>query len=323
MSNNDSSFDKQVEANINEWEQDIETFISNASEKDIADKDLEKTAIKSAELKEYLDSISHIPFLTFEEQLALSERIKNHDREAINALVQTHLRLVVSIAKNYTNRGMDIMDLIGEGNLGLIHAAEKYDASHKCRFDTYATYWIRSYIGRALNEQAQLIRLPPHARRLFVKIYNFRLKFIQKHNREATVTEISEQLQVPEKKIITILNATQDILAYDQPLYLNDENGKTLLDSTQIPTERVYDPTTIAIDRQRYDTIVDLLHQNCANEKEFRIMLLRYGFADGKNRSLMDLSEEFSMSREGIRRIELKMKEKMSSPECYEIIKKL
>jgi len=256
----------------------------------------------------YLKEIGKVQLLSIDDELELAKRMENGDEEAKRALAEANLRLVVSIAKRYVGRGMLLLDLIQEGNLGLIKAVDKFDYKKGYKFSTYATWWIRQAITRAIADQARTIRIPVHMVETINKLIRVQRQLLQKLGREATPEEISEVMKLPVDKVREIQKISQEPVSLETPI--GEEEDSHLGDFIQddnvpIPSEAA---AFTLLKEQLYDVLGTL------TEREQKVLKLRFGLEDGKARTLEEVGKEFSVTRERIRQIEAKALRKLRHP---------
>ena len=256
----------------------------------------------------YLREIGKIPLLTYEEELELSKRILENDEEAKQKLAESNLRLVVSIAKKYVGRGMLFLDLIQEGNMGLIKAVEKFDYTKGFKFSTYATWWIRQAITRAIADQARTIRIPVHMVETINKLIRTSRHLLQQLGREPTPEEIAKELEMPVEKVIEIQKIAQDPVSLETPI--GEEDDSHLGDF--IPD----DDSPAPHDSAAYTLLKEQLEEvmNTLTPREAKVLKLRFGLDDGKARTLEEVGKEFMVTRERIRQIEAKALRKLRHP---------
>ena len=249
----------------------------------------------------YLRSIGRVPLLTREDEVRLAKRIEMNDMAAKNSLIEANLRLVVSIAKRYTGRGLTLLDLIQEGNLGLIRAVEKFDWRRGFKFSTYATWWIRQAITRALADQSRTIRIPVHMVERMNRVARAKRSLMQKHNREPTPEEIGELVEMPAKKVEEILKLGQEPVSLEAPVG-GEEGDASLGDFIEdAATDR---PLEIVANRIRDAHLAKVL--DSLPWRERRVIELRYGLGDKGPMTLEDIGHEVGVTRERVRQIESK-----------------
>ncbi len=249
----------------------------------------------------YLREIGKIPLLTSEEELALAHRVVAGEKRAKDKMAEANMRLVVSIAKRYVGRGLDLLDLIQEGNTGLLRAVEKFDPDKGFKFSTYATWWIRQAITRAIADQARTIRIPVHMVETINKLLRTQRRLTQDLNREPTNEEIAEAMELDVEKVEHIMKIKQDISSLDASVR-DDEEDSVLGDF--IEDEDTATPEESATGQLLKEHVKDLL--SSLSEREQKILRLRFGLEDGKNHTLEEVGQEFSVTRERIRQIEAK-----------------
>lgn len=249
----------------------------------------------------YLREIGKIPLLTAEEELALAKQVVAGDKRAKDKMAEANMRLVVSIAKRYVGRGLDLLDLIQEGNTGLLRAVEKFDPDKGFKFSTYATWWIRQAITRAIADQARTIRIPVHMVETINKLLRTQRRLTQDLNREPTNEEIAEAMELDVEKVEHIMKIKQDISSLDASVR-DDEEDSVLGDF--IEDEDTVTPEESATGQLLKEQVKGLL--GSLSEREQKILRLRFGLEDGKNHTLEEVGQEFSVTRERIRQIEAK-----------------
>ena len=249
----------------------------------------------------YLREIGKIPLLTAEEELALAKKVVSGDKRAKDAMAEANMRLVVSIAKRYVGRGLDLLDLIQEGNTGLLRAVEKFGPERGFKFSTYATWWIRQAIARAIADQARTIRIPVHMVETINKLLRTQRRLTQELNREPTNEEIAVALEIDVDKVEHIMKIKQDISSLDASVR-DDEEDSVLGDF--IEDEDTKTPTESASEQLLKEQVKQIL--STLTEREQKILRLRFGLDDGKSHTLEEVGQEFSVTRERIRQIEAK-----------------
>ncbi len=281
-------------------------------DEDQRDKELFEQALMDIGLddpvKMYLKDIGRVPLLTAEEEVDLARRMQENDASAKRRLSEANLRLVVSIAKRYVGRGMLFLDLIQEGNLGLMKAVDKFDYQKGFKFSTYATWWIRQSITRAIADQARTIRIPVHMVETINKLTRVQRVLLQELGREPTPTEIAERMGVTEERVREIQKIAQDPVSLETPIgeeedshlgdFIEDEKTTTPIDSV-----------TFAMLKEQLLGVLDTL-----TPREEKVLRLRYGIDDGKSRTLEEVGKEFNVTRERIRQIEAKALRKLRHP---------
>ncbi len=259
-------------------------------------------------VKVYLKEIGRVPLLTSEEEVELAVRISNGDEAAKKRLSEANLRLVVSIAKRYLGRGMQFLDLIQEGNLGLIKAVEKFDYTKGFKFSTYATWWIRQAITRAIADQARTIRIPVHMVETINKVKKVSSQLLHANGREPSATEIAEELDMPVEKVREIMRVAQEPVSLETPI--GEEEDSHLGDF--IPDDDAPAPADAAshtLLKETLDSVLDSL-----TPREEKVLRLRFGLEDGRSRTLEEVGKEFNVTRERIRQIEAKALRKLRHP---------
>ena len=259
-------------------------------------------------VKMFLKEIGKIRLLTFEEENVLAERMLAGDKEAKKQLIESNLRLVVSIAKKYIGRGMNFLDLIQEGNLGLIKAVDKFDQSKGYKFSTYATWWIRQAITRAIADQARTIRIPVHMVETINKLIKTSRHLLQTLGREPTPEEIAEELEMPVEKVRDILKVSQEPISLETPVGEEDESNL----GNFIPDDDAPSPSEQAADTLLREHIEEVMQT--LTPREAKVLKLRFGLEDGRMRTLEEVGKEFDVTRERIRQIEAKALRKLRHP---------
>ena len=249
----------------------------------------------------YLREIGKIPLLNAEEELALAKRVVDGDKDAKDKMAEANMRLVVSIAKRYVGRGLDLLDLIQEGNTGLLRAVEKFDPDKGFKFSTYATWWIRQAITRAIADQARTIRIPVHMVETINKLLRTQRRLTQELNREPTNEEIAKAMDLDVDKVEHIMKIKQDISSLDASIR-DDEEESVLADF--IEDEDGVSPADAANNQLLKEQVKGML--GALTEREQKILKLRFGLEDGKQHTLEEVGQEFSVTRERIRQIEAK-----------------
>lgn len=249
----------------------------------------------------YLREIGKIPLLNAEEELELAQKVVAGDKRAKDKMAEANMRLVVSIAKRYVGRGLDLLDLIQEGNTGLLRAVEKFDPDKGFKFSTYATWWIRQAITRAIADQARTIRIPVHMVETINKLLRTQRRLTQELNREPTNEEIAKAMEIEVEKVEHIMKIKQDISSLDASVR-DDEEDSVLADF--IEDEDTISPEESATGQLLKEHVKDML--GALTEREQKILKLRFGLEDGKSHTLEEVGQEFSVTRERIRQIEAK-----------------
>ena len=267
-----------------------------------------KNAAMEDHVKVYLKEIGRVPLLTPEEEIDLAIRIAEDDPKAKKRLAEANLRLVVSIAKRYVGRGMQFLDLIQEGNLGLIKAVDKFDYTKGFKFSTYATWWIRQAITRAIADQARTIRIPVHMVETINKVKKTNSQLLHENGRDPTAEEIAEKLDMPVEKVREILRVAQEPVSLETPIGEEEDShlGDFIPDDdAQAPV----DAASMALMREQLAEVLKTL-----TPREARVLSLRYGLEDGNPKTLEEVGKEFNVTRERIRQIEAKALRKLRHP---------
>lgn len=259
-------------------------------------------------VKVYLKEIGRVPLLTSEEEIDLAIRISKGDVAAKQRLSEANLRLVVSIAKRYLGRGMQFLDLIQEGNLGLIKAVEKFDYTKGFKFSTYATWWIRQAITRAIADQARTIRIPVHMVETINKVKKVSSQLLHANGHEPTADEIAEELDMPVDKVREIMRVAQEPVSLETPI--GEEEDSHLGDF--IPDDDAPAPADAASHTLLKEQLADVL--DTLTPREEKVLKLRFGLGDGRSRTLEEVGKEFNVTRERIRQIEAKALRKLRHP---------
>ncbi|MDD2215834.1 MAG: RNA polymerase sigma factor RpoD [Eubacteriales bacterium] len=256
----------------------------------------------------YLKEIGKVPLLTAEEEIDLAQRMEQGDEEAKQKLCEANLRLVVSIAKRYVGRGMLFLDLIQEGNLGLIKAVDKFDWRKGYKFSTYATWWIRQAITRSIADQARTIRIPVHMVETINKLIRISRQLLQEYGREPTPEEIAMEMDISEEKVLEILKIAQEPVSLETPI--GEEEDSHLGDF--IPDDEAPAPSEAAAFSMLKEQLVEVL--DTLTEREQKVLRLRFGLDDGRARTLEEVGRRFDVTRERIRQIEAKALRKLRHP---------
>ena len=311
----DQVFDAFEELGVDLLADDLEKEPDIEDLKEVEDLKLDEITDTSYEginvddpVRMYLREIGRIPLLTFEQELDLAKRILEGDEEAEKKLAESNLRLVVSIAKKYVGRGMLFLDLIQEGNMGLIKAVEKFDYTKGFKFSTYATWWIRQAITRAIADQARTIRIPVHMVETINKLIRTSRHLLQQLGREPTPEEIAEEMEIPVEKVMEIQKIAQDPVSLETPI--GEEDDSHLGDFIQD------DDSPAPHDSAAYTLLKEQLEDvmNTLTPREAKVLKLRFGLEDGKARTLEEVGREFEVTRERIRQIEAKALRKLRHP---------
>ena len=256
----------------------------------------------------YLKEIGKVPLLSAEQEIILAQRMQEGDQEAKKKLAEANLRLVVSIAKRYVGRGMLFLDLIQEGNLGLIKAVEKFDYTKGFKFSTYATWWIRQAITRAIADQARTIRIPVHMVETINKLMRVSRQLLQELGRDPQPEEIAKRMDMPVSKVREIMKISQEPVSLETPI--GEEEDSHLGDF--IPDEDIPVPAEAAAFTLLKEQLIEVL--DTLTEREQKVLRLRFGLDDGRARTLEEVGKEFSVTRERIRQIEAKALRKLRHP---------
>ena len=295
---------------------DIDIDVANLDEEELIDPvDLAAEYNLDDPVRMYLKEIGQVKLLSAEEEVELAQRVADGDQEAKNKLTEANLRLVVSIAKKYSGRGLHILDLIQEGNTGLIRAVDKFDWTKGNKFSTYATWWIRQAITRAIADQARTIRVPVHMVEVINKATRCNRKLVQELGREPTVEEIAAELNLPVEKIIEANRTAADTLSLDTPV--GDEEDTSI--GSFVEDERTPGPadaTSNALLAEALKEILDTL-----TEREADVLRMRFGMYDGRTHTLEEVGQIFGVTRERIRQIENKAIRKLRHPSRAKKIK--
>ena len=289
---------------------DEEIMLSEEDEVDMENIDLSVPDGISIEdpVRMYLKEIGKVPLLSAEEEIELAQRMEEGDEDAKKRLAEANLRLVVSIAKRYVGRGMLFLDLIQEGNLGLIKAVEKFDYRKGYKFSTYATWWIRQAITRAIADQARTIRIPVHMVETINKLIRVSRQLLQELGREPLPEEIAEEMDLPVERVREILKISQEPVSLETPI--GEEEDSHLGDFIQ--DDNVPVPADAAAFTLLKEQLVEVL--GTLTEREQKVLRLRFGLDDGRARTLEEVGKEFNVTRERIRQIEAKALRKLRHP---------
>ena len=256
----------------------------------------------------YLKEIGNVPLLTSDEEVELAKRVEQGDEEAKKKLTEANLRLVVSIAKKYVGRGMPFLDLIQEGNMGLMKAVDKFDYTKGYKFSTYATWWIRQAITRGIADTGRTIRVPVHMVETINKTLRMTRTLLQELGREPTPEEVAERLNVPVSRVREVLKISRDPVSLDTPIGEEDDShlGDFIEDDTALSPA---DSAAFSMLREELSTALESL-----TERERQVVRLRFGLEDGRARTLEEVGKEFNVTRERIRQIEAKALRKLRHP---------
>ena len=300
----------RISADVDDTDVDIDDMISDEDEVDMEHIDLSVPEGVSIEdpVRMYLKEIGKVPLLNAEREIELAKRMEEGDEEAKKELAEANLRLVVSIAKRYVGRGMLFLDLIQEGNLGLIKAVEKFDYHKGYKFSTYATWWIRQAITRAIADQARTIRIPVHMVETINKLIRVSRQLLQELGREPLPEEIAKELDMPVERVREILKISQEPVSLETPIGEEEDShlGDFIKDdNVPVPAEAAAQTLL----KEQLDEVLDTL-----TEREQKVLRLRFGMNDGRARTLEEVGKEFDVTRERIRQIEAKALRKLRHP---------
>lgn len=288
----------------------LESELDSEEEEDLENIDLSVPEGVGVEdpVRMYLKEIGKVPLLSADEEIELAERMEQGDEDAKKRLAEANLRLVVSIAKRYVGRGMQFLDLIQEGNLGLIKAVEKFDYRKGYKFSTYATWWIRQAITRAIADQARTIRIPVHMVETINRLIRAQRQLVQDLGREPTPEELSEFMHLPVERVVEIQKISQEPVSLETPI--GEEEDSHLGDFIQ--DDNIPVPADAAAFTLLKEQLVDVL--GTLTEREQKVLRLRFGLDDGRARTLEEVGKEFKVTRERIRQIEAKALRKLRHP---------
>ncbi len=284
---------------------------------DLEEEEEEQRGTIEDSLKQYLKEIGTYPLLTAEQELAVAERVSRGDLRARQKLIEANLRLVVSIAKRHSNQGLPLLDLIQEGNIGLMRAAQKFDYKRGFRFSTYATWWIRQAISRAIAEHSRTIHIPVHVVELIYKIKRIARRMYQEQGVEPLPEQLAAEVGLTKERVVELLSVSEQPISLDAPM-ADDEQyhlADTLEDTSMaVPVDQVAQQ----MQRDHIERAMTVL-----NPRERTIIEMRYGLWDGHYHTLDEVSAQFKLTRERIRQIEVKALRKLRHPERYEGIQEL
>ncbi|NLW10485.1 MAG: RNA polymerase sigma factor RpoD [Clostridiaceae bacterium] len=290
----------------------IEVVADNSVEEDVSDSEVEISSIDGIGVDDpvrmYLKEIGKVPLLTADQEKELAQAMLDGDEDAKNALCEANLRLVVSIAKRYVGRGMQFLDLIQEGNLGLIKAVDKFDYLKGYKFSTYATWWIRQAITRAIADQARTIRIPVHMVETINKLIRIQRQLIQELGREPEAEELANEMGMTVEKVREIMKISQEPVSLEKPI--GEEEDSHLGDF--IPDDDAPSPADQAAFTLLKEQLLEVLKG--LTPREEKVLRLRFGLDDGRTRTLEEVGKEFNVTRERIRQIEAKALRKMRHP---------
>jgi RNA polymerase primary sigma factor len=318
--NIDVSRGKAPEEGIDDDDDTVELLIESDDDEDVLIEEVEAEAEKVEEVdvlegvstedpvRMYLKEIGNVPLLTSEQEVELAKRVEAGDEEAKKALTEANLRLVVSIAKKYVGRGMPFLDLIQEGNMGLMKAVDKFDYTKGYKFSTYATWWIRQAITRGIADTGRTIRVPVHMVETINKTLRMTRQLLQELGREPTPEEVAERLSVPVSRVREVLKISRDPVSLDTPIGEEDDShlGDFIEDDTALSPA---DSATFSMLREELANALESL-----TERERQVVKLRFGLEDGRARTLEEVGREFNVTRERIRQIEAKALRKLRHP---------
>lgn len=298
--------DDLLDDELPEMDADVEAALSD---------ELSVMIMSDDPVKLYLKEIGNYPLLSVEDEVTLAKKISDGDETAKEKLTESNLRLVVSIAKRYVGRGLSFLDLIQEGNLGLIKAVDKFDYSKGYKFSTYATWWIRQAITRSIADQSRTIRIPVHMSEVINKAYRISRNLLQELGREPTEEELALEMKLPVEKVREILKVSADPISLDTPIGEEDDShlGDFIKDETIMGPEEAAAYTML---REQIQKLLETL-----SERERRVLILRFGLLDGRTRTLEEVGKEFKVTRERIRQIEAKALRKLRHPSRSRMLK--
>lgn len=304
----DEILEMEEDEDFDEEEEEKKSGVIIKSSGEIEVSDTAKNIPTDDPVRMYFKEIGKVPLLTAEEERELAIRIEQGDEEAKKKLTESNLRLVVSIARRYLNRGLSFLDLIQEGNLGLIKAVEKFDYTKGYKFSTYATWWIRQAITRSIADQARTIRIPVHMVETINKLIRVSRQLLQEYGREPTSEEIAREMGISVEKVREIKKISQDPVSLETPI--GEEEDSHLGDF--IPDEDIPSP----VDAAAYSMLQKQLREvlDTLSEREKKVLILRFGLDDGRPRTLEEVGREFNVTRERIRQIEAKALRKLRHP---------
>ncbi|MDO5124230.1 MAG: RNA polymerase sigma factor RpoD [Eubacteriales bacterium] len=288
--------------------EDLSLEITSVTDNENGDFESSESVAIDDPVKVYLKEIGRVPLLTSEEEIDLAIRIKEGDVAAKQRLSEANLRLVVSIAKRYLGRGMQFLDLIQEGNLGLIKAVEKFDYTKGFKFSTYATWWIRQAITRAIADQARTIRIPVHMVETINRVKKVSSQLLHQNGHEPSADDIAEVLDMPVDKVREIMRVAQEPVSLETPI--GEEEDSHLGDF--IPDEEAPAPADAASHTLLREQLMEVL--DTLTPREEKVLRLRFGLEDGRSRTLEEVGKEFNVTRERIRQIEAKALRKLRHP---------
>lgn len=292
--------------------EELRSFEEELSKEDkleaIREKGKNKVVITDDPVRMYLKEIGRIPLLTYEEEVELAKRIEAGDQKAKDQLAEANLRLVVSIAKRYVGRGMQFLDLIQEGNMGLIKAVDKFEHKKGFKFSTYATWWIRQAITRAIADQARTIRIPVHMVETINKLVRAQRQLVQELGRDPLPEEVAELMNMDVEKVREVQKIAQEPVSLETPI--GEEEDSHLGDF--IPDEEILSPSDAATNTMLREQLISVL--DTLTDRERKVLALRFGLDDGRTRTLEEVGQAFDVTRERIRQIEAKALRKLKHP---------
>ena len=303
---NDDQAQKSSDDNIQDQdinEPDINDLMDEDTPEDVLNANQYFDDISDDSVRLHLREIGKIPLLSAEEELELAKRVKEGDKKAKDKMAEANMRLV-SIAKRYSGRGLDFLDLIQEGHTGLLRAVEKFDPDKGFKFSTYATWWIRQAITRAIADQARTIRIPVHMVETINKLLRTQRRMTQELNREPTIEELAKELEMEPEKVEYVMKIKQDISSLDAGVGRDgDDEGESVLGDF-IEDEGTISPEESASNQLLKEQVKDLL--STLSDREQKIVRMRFGLDSGKSHTLEEVGQEFAVTRERIRQIEAK-----------------
>lgn len=289
---------------------DDSPFFANPDEEELDDTEVWQgdadyfDEVSDDSVRLYLREIGKIPLLSATEELDLAQKVVAGDKRAKDKMAEANMRLVVSIAKRYSGRGLDFLDLIQEGNTGLLRAVEKFDPDKGFKFSTYATWWIRQAITRAIADQARTIRIPVHMVETINKLLRTQRRMTQELNREPTIEELAKELEMEPEKVEYVIKIKQDIHSLDAGVGRDGDDDSESVLGDFIEDEDATSPEESAAGQLLKEQVAGVL--SALTEREQKIIKMRFGLDDGKNHTLEEVGQEFSVTRERIRQIEAK-----------------
>lgn len=305
--------DQGVEVTNDDHDEDVDELLLKEDEDDVEEYDFDDLSIPPGikindPVRMYLKEIGRVPLLSAEEEIKLAHRIEQGDEEAKRRLAEANLRLVVSIAKRYVGRGMLFLDLIQEGNMGLIKAVEKFDYRKGFKFSTYATWWIRQAITRAIADQARTIRIPVHMVETINKLIRVSRQLLQELGREPTPEEVAEKMDMTPEKVREIMKIAQEPVSLETPIGEEDDShlGDFIEDQEALAPS---DAAAYELLKEQLEDVLDTL-----TDREENVLRLRFGLDDGRTRTLEEVGKVFGVTRERIRQIEAKALRKLRHP---------